>query len=119
MKVLVCGSRKYKAWSVVLDVMDRILAGESVVHVIEGGAKGADFLARRWAVTRKQPYTEIKADWKQYGLVAGPIRNRKMLDLKPDLVIAFHEDPGLGVGTKDCAEVPNKSGIFRIPTALG
>lgn len=111
MKVLVCGSRKYQKWSVVLDVLDRLLAGESQIHVIEGGAKGADFLARRWAVTRKQPYTEIKAEWKLHGLAAGPIRNRQMLDLKPDLVVAFHDDLGLGVGTKDCVDEAHRRGI--------
>jgi hypothetical protein len=111
MKVLVCGSRKYQKWDVVRDTLDRLLAGESEIHVIQGGAKGADFMGRRWAVIRKQSYTEIKAEWKTHGLAAGPIRNRKMLDLKPDLVVAFHDDPGLGVGTKDCVDEAHRRGI--------
>jgi hypothetical protein len=31
----------------------------------------------------------LKADWHRHGRAAGPIRNQKMLDWGPDLVVAF------------------------------
>jgi hypothetical protein len=31
----------------------------------------------------------MKADWHWHGRAAGPIRNQKMLDWGPDLVVAF------------------------------
>jgi hypothetical protein len=49
------------------------------------------------------PVIAMPADWANHGKAAGPIRNRKMLDLKPDLVLAFHADLTNSKGTKDCS----------------
>ncbi len=42
---------------------------------------------------------------------AGPIRNQQMLDEEPDidLVIAIHEDPTLGKGTRDMVSRARKA----------
>ena len=44
------------------------------------------------------------ADWKKYGKSAGPIRNREMLKMDPDIVLIFHDDPKNSKGTKDCVK---------------
>lgn len=63
--------------------------------IIQGGAKGADFLAKCWAKEKAVPCEEYPADW-SLGKQAGIIRNKRMLEEgKPDLVLAF---PG-GKGT--------------------
>ena len=36
--------------------------------------------------------------------MAGPIRNQLMLDQNPDIVIAVHNDPLLGKGTRDMVD---------------
>ena len=50
---------------------------------------------------------EMPADWTKHGKAAGPIRNQKMLDECPDLVVAF---PG-GKGTADMVRRAMKAGI--------
>ena len=61
------------------------------VHPLHAGrATGVDLAAKEWA--RKTPGLEryeCKADWDRLGPAAGPIRNSRMLEWKPDLVIAF------------------------------
>jgi hypothetical protein len=63
---------------------------------MRGGARGADALAKDWAMTHPDIVRfECKADWKRYGPAAGPIRNQRMLDWSPDLVVAFAGGKGL------------------------
>jgi hypothetical protein len=95
MKVIICGGRQYWNWDYLKAKLDGIHAETPITHVIQGGARGADTLASRWASQANVPQTCIEADWKRYGRIAGPIRNNEMADLKPDAVIAF---PG-GKGT--------------------
>src|SRR5271167_2213334 len=79
-------------------VLDRLHAEEAFDVVIEGGASGADRLARRWAGTNRVHVETFEADWLKYGRGAGPIRNALMLTIgKPDVVVAF---PG-GSGTRN------------------
>lgn len=99
MKILVCGGRDYsdkeKVKSVLLEINPKC--------VIQGGAPGADSLAKEVAIHASIECIEYKADWKKYGKRAGPIRNRQMLDENPDieLIVAFHENIESSKGTKD------------------
>ncbi len=52
----------------------------------------------------------FKADWDTHGKAAGPIRNREMLDRRPDLLLAFWN--GRSPGTKDCI---NQAVKMKIP----
>ncbi len=109
--VLVCGSRDWKDWPKLKARLDQFT---ETVHIVEGGAPGADVMARQYAIGRKIPYTEVPADWKTYGKSAGPIRNRvmlEMLDAGEDLVLAFHEDFENSKGTKDCVTEARRRGI--------
>jgi len=111
MKVLVCGSRNLdRSW--LKRIRDRFerLPADSIV--IEGGAKGADSLARIAAQDTGLDVVEMPANWKRYGLPAGPIRNRRMLDLQPDIVIAFHPKIEESSGTKDCVAEAKRRGIL-------
>lgn len=78
--------------------------------IVHGACKGADKLAalaaeRRGVRTEAHPVAAV--DWGRYGKAAGPIRNRKMLSLGADLVVAF---PG-GRGTEDMAERAEHAGV--------
>lgn len=99
MRVLVCGGRDYNDWNRVVNVLSEYFPWElpeGDYLIIEGGALGADALARQFAEDYGIPFREFKADWNSFGRAAGPIRNTQMLvEGKPDLVIAF---PG-GRGT--------------------
>lgn len=122
-KVLVCGGRDFDNRTKFAFELDRIFwdkgwigAQDEVgnflydVHIISGGAKGADTLAIDWAVVNWSNWTEFPADWDKYGKKAGPIRNQQMLDEgKPDLVIAFPTKNSRG--TYDMIRRAEKAGV--------
>lgn len=101
MRVLVCGGRNFHDVDVVFSALDAVLKSckHDCMTIIQGGATGADQLARSWCSYRSVPYDNYPAEWKKHGgKVAGPIRNQRMIDEgKPDIVLAF---PG-GRGTAD------------------
>lgn len=103
-RVLVCGGRDYDNWEIAQRVLDKIAPDV----IIEGGARGADFLAYRYARERRIEHIEAAANWDRYGKSAGHIRNQQMLDyFKPDLVVAF---PG-GDGTKGMINRALRAGV--------
>lgn len=108
MKVLVCGSRN---WNDPVKIKDRLSKLPPDTLIISGAARGADTMAFLVARSLGLKVQEFKADWDKHGLMAGPIRNRKMLDEKPDLVIAFHEDLAESLGTKDTVNEAGRRGI--------
>jgi len=106
MRVLVCGGRDYHNRSHVNAILSEI----KPTVIIEGGAKGADFLAADWARSNIEADSLLTfhADWERNGKAAGPTRNQKMLDEgKPDLVVAF---PG-GRGTADMISRAIRAGV--------
>lgn len=97
MRVLVCGDRN---WSDRQKIVDRLRLLPPNTLIIQGGARGADRLARNVAVEVGFLFEEFPAEWEVYGRAAGPIRNLQMLDTRPDLVIAFHSNLSSSKGTK-------------------
>lgn len=100
MIVLVCGGRDYSDYERVCQVLEDVSGWSinGIEKIIEGGARGADALARRWATENNIPFVEVPAEWNTHGKIAGPLRNQRMLDEhKPDQAVAF---PG-GRGTLD------------------
>lgn len=112
-RVLVCGGRDYADSIHVCDVLGALHAEYPISLLIEGGAQGADALARAWAESLKVDHVTERADWTQGGQ-AGPIRNQRMLDLwRPDLVVAF---PG-GRGTADMKTKARRAGVCVVTYA--
>jgi hypothetical protein len=111
MRILICGGRDFNDFL----LLDRILEerwptqwSRKDLIIIQGGAKGADILARDWAEMNVVPFIEYPAEWNRYGKSAGFIRNKRMLDEgKPDLVIAF---PG-GRGTAMMVQLAREAGV--------
>ena len=91
-KIMVTGSRHHTdgdlIWGTLDDIVDGF-AGDNRVLLIEGGATGADRIARAWASSRNYDIETFKADWDRLGRAAGPFRNQKMVDQDPDYVAAF------------------------------
>lgn len=115
-RLLVCGGRDFQD----MDFLEWAMADVRpwcVLRplVIQGGAKGADALAKRYAAAMGWPCAELPALWDNYGKRAGSLRNEWMLDLlMPDLVIAL---PG-GKGTAHMVRIATKAGIDVFNTAL-
>jgi hypothetical protein len=107
-RVLVCGGRDYDDWRRLHSVLQREF-GDETITIIEGGAIGADFLARVYAKQYNLPHEQYPADWAKDGKAGGSIRNQRMLDEgRPDYVIAF---PGR-TGTADMVRRAKKA---RVP----
>lgn len=108
-RILVCGGRSFEDLDLMYDVLDEYTPplGVDEPVVMHGDARGADALAAQAALDLGFWVEAHPAEWKAHGKAAGPIRNRQMLDMKPDLVIAF---PG-GRGTADCVGEAERRGI--------
>lgn len=99
MRVIVCGGRDYRDYDRVFAALAEL--GHDAI-IIEGGATGADRLARVAARNLGLWCWTCPADWDRHGKGAGHIRNMRMLDqARPHLVIAF---PG-GRGTANMVEI--------------
>jgi len=113
MKILICGDRN---WYDENEICCRLLQlNDKEDIIITGGARGADSIANKIATNLKFKTIVKMADWEKYGRSAGPIRNREMLALKPDLVIAFHNNIDQSKGTKDCITAAAK---LKIPVEI-
>lgn len=131
MRVLVCGGRHFgrvpegcpsdsylhyrkkadrECW-MLAEMLDTQHMDKAFTLLIHGGAKGADFLADRWARGRgveRKVFAVPKVEWQRWGRAAGPMRNERMLvEGAPDIAIAF---PG-GAGTADMIKRIRSAGI--------
>jgi hypothetical protein len=113
MRVLVCGGRDYADQHKVDGYLTLLNRAHPFVELIEGGARGADELAGRWAIDHGIKHTRVLAEWGKYGKRAGVLRNQQMLDMNPDLVIAF---PG-GRGTAHMVSIAKAKGtkVIEVP----
>ena len=98
--IVVCGGRTFADRDLLFSVLDEEFRFNTFGMVMEGGAKGADALARAWAMERKVQYCTVPAMWEQFGRLAGPMRNQQMAWTRPLAVICF---PG-GRGTANMQE---------------
>lgn len=112
MKIIVTGGRDFNHESTVISALNLVHNTRPISLLAEGGAAGADRLAREWRNMRRVPGTTYPALWGQcdencthekrekygrnYCPAAGPRRNIDMyMHVRPDIIVAF---PG-GRGT--------------------
>lgn len=113
MKVLICGDRSWTNRQPIYDLISRLKGyyGNKLA-IIEGGASGADTIAKEGAESLGVCVIEVKANWRIFHKTAGPIRNRWMIDFcQPDLVVGFHSDTQASVGTADSLTYAREKGI--------
>lgn len=123
-RLLVCGGRDYTDAALLYRTLDALHREHQFRDFIQGGATGADRLAKDWArtypeITRwecKATWTDLshpdaviktRADGTKYDAKAGHRRNARMLGWAPDLVVAF---PG-GDGTADMVRQARGAGV--------
>lgn len=107
MRVVVCGSRTWKDQK---RIAERLRELPPLSEIITGAADGADYLADIVARHLFMNRVIFPANWKGQGKAAGPLRNRRMLDMEPDLVIAFRAN-GASRGTDDMVRECERRGI--------
>jgi len=111
MKILICGDRN---WSNKKKIMEELIkvAKENTALVIHGAARGADTLSGEVAKELGMRVATFPAQWEKFGKAAGVLRNIEMLDEKPDLVLAFHNDLSKSKGTAHTVKTAQKRGIL-------
>ncbi len=108
MKVLICGDREWQDSKTIADRIKHLPPGTKVIH---GACRGVDRIAGNAAFNLGLGVVQYPAQWKKYGRAAGPIRNKRMLDEKPDLVIVFHTNLARSKGTKNMMTLAVDAGI--------
>lgn len=102
--------------------LDHLYARGTDLNVVEGGCRGADRIAGRWAArmrSRGVGWLRIPAPWDTYGKAAGAIRNGWMLTYllqSRDLghavgVLAFHDDLERSKGTRGMVTMAEAAGV--------
>jgi len=79
--VIVAGGGRALDWPAdrVAAALRQATAGRPVLHLLHGGARGADRLIEQAARSLAWPVEVIPAKWGRYGRAAGPLRNGLML----------------------------------------
>jgi hypothetical protein len=86
--VVVTGSRDWVDRNRVVAVLDELEPD----MVVEGGAKGADRIARDWCDLRGVTCVEVPALWGSLGKKAGQVRNKSMLNIARQLASVNKDD---------------------------
>ena len=111
-RVLVCGDRNWTDPIIIMNELIKIMGNQGIEVVIEGEQNGADILGKQAAERLGLTVLPFKANWRKYGLAAGPIRNQQMLkEGRPTLVLAFHPYLPGSKGTKHMVDIAMKAGI--------
>jgi hypothetical protein len=131
MRVITTGSRWWSAKNAIDDVLDEIYAEQGHLIVVHGACMdrrgdlmGADRWVDEWARRAISHGANVicerwPADWKQFGLAAGPIRNKQMIDAGvwcdtcqvEGMLLAW--PLGVSKGTRGCMRLADEAGIRK------
>lgn len=131
MRILITGSRDLTDIDVVRKALLEATAGRDGLHrVVHGGARGADSLAGIAAAELGWPVEVHPADWSApcnrhckhgsrpergdgstYCPAAGMHRNKTMVELGADVVIAFYVRGARNRGTSSCVQLAGRAGL--------
>lgn len=111
MRILITGSRDHHDYNLVSQAIHNVVenSNSDEIIIVEGGARGADRLARNYGEKMGYTIETHNADWKQYGKRAGFLRNQKMVNLGADICLAFPLENSRG--THDCVKRARQFGI--------
>ncbi|MEU9323242.1 DUF2493 domain-containing protein [Streptomyces canus] len=112
-RVLITGSRDWRdeltIQATLQDVAAEHPADGQLVLVHGACPTGADLIANEWAVRRGCLIEAHPAAWWKYGRVAGPRRNKEMVDAGADICLAFIRNGSRGA--THCANLAERAGI--------
>jgi hypothetical protein len=106
MRVIVCGSRRWRDRAAIANRLFDLPTDSTIVH---GNAQGADRIAHQEAQKLGLLVDVWPADWGSLGKRAGVIRNGLMAASGADLCIAFWD--GRSNGTLDMMKKAEAAGI--------
>lgn len=109
--VIITGSRTITDYQALKEAIESSPWFGSIGTVYVGDAKGVDKLALRWCKENGITYYIFRAEWEEYGKWAGPERNRDMIRLGGEAVIALWD--GESKGTRNMIWEAEKAGLPR------
>lgn len=120
MRILVTGSRSWDDAGTIRAALDAVAfgaeqAGYMRLVIVHGACPtGADAIADMWVRTWPVAELSVTAErhpalWQREGRAAGILRNQRMVNTRPDLVLAFIRDDS--PGATHCAECASEAGI--------
>lgn len=111
MRVIVCGSRRWRDRKAIVDRLFDLPGDSTVVH---GGAGGADSIAHQEAQKLGLLVEVHRPDYERHPKKAAPLlRNRHMASLGADLCIAFWD--GRSNGTR---HMVSEAAAYDIPVEI-
>lgn len=121
-RLLITGSRHFNdAGLMSAAISDAISTlrgfGFTRVVLVCGGARGADMLAAHIGRSMGLEIEAHPARWDVYGKAAGPVRNKEMVELGADLVLAF--PVGESRGTRGCMQLAVEKGCAVVNVTEG
>lgn len=121
-RLLVTGSRYFNnaglMHAAISDAVSTLRGfGFARIVLVHGGARGADTLAARIGRSMGLEIEAHPARWDVFGRAAGPVRNREMVELGADLVLAF--PVGESQGTRGCMQIAQEKGCAVINVTEG
>lgn len=99
-KVIMAGDRYWNKKNSIINELAKLPKGTTIIH---GGCRGADKICAGYASRahgKEFTISPYYADW-SLGRKAGPLRNKQMLDQRPDKLIIFHENINKSKGSKN------------------
>ena len=112
MRILVTGDRHWHCDDLAERIVRRLVKRYgSDIMIVNGGTPGVDWAFSK-ACRKLRVATEVHtSDRRTLGNIAGPARNREMVQSGADQCVAFHRDLKTSNGTKDCIRQALAAGI--------
>jgi hypothetical protein len=77
MRAIIAGSRGFDDYDMLSRCCDREIIGDNI-EVVVGGARGADTLGEKYAISKGYNLKKFVPNWNVYGKSAGYLRNEEM-----------------------------------------
>lgn len=116
--IAVVGSREYNDEKTLFHTLDGLRKVHSYITLVSGGAKGADTLAKKYAIQNRLNIIEYLPEYEVYGKIAPFKRNTQIVE-KADIIVACFRTDLPCNGTKDSvhkASEMQKPVIFLMST---
>lgn len=98
-KILVTGSRNWADRQIIWEAIREVADPDPHSNILIQGEcpyGGADLIAKEIALEMEMPVLCYPAKFKSMGKPAGPIRNMKMVALRPEIVLGFPLEGSIG-----------------------
>src|SRR5216117_1054520 len=112
MKLIIAGGRDINFTIAAIDRWLKCFKLEPT-KVVCGKARGIDTCGENWAKHKNIPIQPFPANWKKFGLAAGPIRNGEMADYG-DVLLLIWDGQSRGSGNMRKQMIERNKPVYEI-----